>query len=220
MHQVLRSLALFAGFAAAAGAHAGPDPAGDILQSFTGDRSVGAFDILSSDVTFDAGANVFLLHAHTAGNIADVPGAAYVFGFNRGGATNSPFADIGVPGVTFDASALLRSNGTGLSGVNPIVARVDGQDIFATVAASVLPPTGFEPGHFTWALWSVDTQIQGNFRNADFAPDANLQVAAAVPEPETYALMLVGFSVLGFVGRRRSRSRSLAGRVGSGSWRA
>jgi hypothetical protein len=74
------------------------------------------------------------------------------------------------------------------------------------VAASVLPSTGFEPRDFTWALWSVDTQSQGNFRNADFAPSANLQVAA-VPEPETYALMLAGFSVLGFVGRLRSRSR-------------
>jgi hypothetical protein len=126
MNQVLRSLALIAGLATTAGAHAVTDSAGDILRSFTGDGSVGAFDILSSDITFDAGANAFLLHAHSAGNIADVGSAAYVFGFNRGGATTSPFADIGVPGVTFDATALLRSNGTGLSGVNPIIARVDG----------------------------------------------------------------------------------------------
>jgi len=206
MNQVFRSLILIAGFAIAASAHAVTDPAGDILRSFTGDASVGAFDILSSDVTFDAGANAFLLHAHTAGNIADVASAAYVFGFNRGGATNSPFADIGVPGVTFDATALVRSNGTGLSGVNPIIATVDGHDIFATVAASILRPNGFEPQDFTWALWSVDTQIQGNFRNADFAPGVNVQVAA-VPEPETYALMVAGLSVLGFVGRRRVRSR-------------
>jgi hypothetical protein len=205
MNQVLRSLTFVAGLAIAASAHAVTDPAGDILRSFTGDASVGAFDILSSDVTFDAGANTFLLHAHTAGNIADVGSAAYVFGFNRGGATNSPFADIGIPGVTFDATVLLRSNGTGVSGPNPIIATVYGQDIFATVAGSVLRPNGFEPQDFTWALWSVDTQIQGNFRNADFAPGVNVQVAA-VPEPETYALMLAGLSALGFVARRRVRS--------------
>ena len=168
--------------------------------------SIGAFDILSSDVTFDTGANVFRVHAHTAGNIADVASAAYVFGFNRGGATNSPFADIGVPGVTFDATALLRANGTGLSGTTPLTARVDGADIFATIDASVLPSKGFAPEDFTWTLWSIDSQIQGKFRNADFAPGANVQVAA-VPEPETYALMLAGLGAMGFVGRRRGHRR-------------
>jgi len=208
MHHLFRSLALVAGLFAAAAAHALDDPRGDILQSFTGDTSSGAFDVLSSDVTFDSGANVFRVHAHTAGNIADVASAAYVFGFNRGGATNSPFADIGVPGVTFDASALLRANGTGLSGSTPLTARIDGADIFATIDASVLPSKGFAPEDFTWALWSIDSQIQGNFRNADFAPGANVQVTA-VPEPETYALMLAGLGVVGFVGRR-SRAASIA----------
>jgi len=205
MNQLFRSLALFAGFSIAATAHALEDPPGGFLATFTGDRSIGAFDIVSSDVTFDSGANVFRVHAHTAGNIADVASAGYVFGFNRGGATNSPFADIGVPGVTFDASALLRANGTGLSGTTPLTARVDGADIFATIDASVLRSNGFAPQDFTWALWSIDSQIQGNFRNADFAPDANVQVAA-VPEPETYVLMLAGLGVMGFVGRRRSRA--------------
>jgi len=202
MNHLFRSLALVAGLSTAAAAHALEDTPGDILRTFTGDRSIGAFDILSSDVTFDTGANVFLLHAHTAGNIGDVPSAAYVFGFNRGGATNSPFADIGVPGVTFDATALLRANGTGLSGTTPLTARVDGADIFATIDASVLPSKGFAPEDFTWTLWSIDSQIQGNFRNADFAPEANVQIAA-VPEPETYALMLAGLGAMGFVGRRR-----------------
>nr|MDQ2734997.1 PEP-CTERM sorting domain-containing protein [Pseudomonadota bacterium] len=31
-------------------------------------------------------------------------------------------------------------------------------------------------------------------------------IAPAVPEPETYALMLAGFAALGFMGRRRNRS--------------
>jgi hypothetical protein len=208
MNYLFRSFALVAGLFAAAAAHALDDPPGGVLPTFTGDRSIGALDILSSDVTFDSGANVFRVHAHTAGNIADAASAAYVFGFNRGGATNSPFADIGVPSVTFDATALLRANGTGLSGATPLTARVDGADIFATIDASVLPSKGFAPEDFTWALWSIDSQIQGNFRNADFAPDANVQVAT-VPEPETYALMLGGLGVVGFIGRRRSRAVSI-----------
>src|SRR5690349_18398271 len=71
MNHLFRSLALVAGLSTAAAAHALEDTPGDILRTFTGDRSIGAFDILSSDVTFDTGANVFLLHAHTAGNIGD-----------------------------------------------------------------------------------------------------------------------------------------------------
>ena len=204
MKPALRSITLVAALAAAVNAHAVSDPAGDLLQSFTGDRTVAAFDILSSDVTFDSGANVFLLHAHTAGYIADVPGAAYVFGFNRGGIANSPFADIGIPGVSFNATALLRSDGTGMVGATGITSRVDGNDIFATVSASLLPSNGFAAGDFTWALWSIDSKITGNFRNADFAPDANVGVAA-VPEPETYALMLAGLGALVLVARRRSR---------------
>ncbi|MEI6724167.1 MAG: PEP-CTERM sorting domain-containing protein, partial [Betaproteobacteria bacterium] len=31
----------------------------------------------------------------------------------------------------------------------------------------------------------------------------NLRTAAAIPEPETYAMMLAGLSLLGFVARRR-----------------
>jgi hypothetical protein len=153
---------------------------------------------------FDPGANVFLLHAQTAGHIADAGSAAHVFGFKRGDTANSPFGNIGVPGVSFNATALLRSNGTGTVGANAITDKVVGNDIFATIPASLLSSNGFEAKDFTWALWSIDSTISGNFRNADFAPDANIHVAA-VPEPETCALMLAGLGVLGFVGRRRLR---------------
>jgi PEP-CTERM motif len=36
--------------------------------------------------------------------------------------------------------------------------------------------------------------------------DINLQVATPVPEPETYAMMLAGLGVIGFIARRRRRS--------------
>jgi hypothetical protein len=34
---------------------------------------------------------------------------------------------------------------------------------------------------------------------------ANLPTVAAIPEPETYALMMAGFGVVGFVASRRKR---------------
>ncbi|CAN5140804.1 hypothetical protein BH11PSE10_BH11PSE10_20780 [soil metagenome] len=48
-------------------------------------------------------------------------------------------------------------------------------------------------------LLDLSTQYGGN----DFAVDKLSLTAAAVPEPETYALMLAGLGVVGFVARRR-----------------
>ena len=207
MKTTARSLAVMAALLATGHAYAASDPAGDLLASFAGDRSVAAFDILSAEATFDAAAGTFLLHAHTAGPIADVATAAYVFGFDRGAATGSPFAGIGVPGVSFDATVLLRSDGTGTVGGTPIPGQIEGNDIFATVSASLLPSTGFAAENFTWALWSIDTSITGNTRNADFGPDANLQVAA-IPEPGTWAMLLAGLGIVTGVARRRSHARA------------
>jgi hypothetical protein len=51
--------------------------------------------------------------------------------------------------------------------------------------------------------------VGATFANAQGGPETisavRLQQVAAVPEPETYALMLAGFGALGFAARRRSR---------------
>lgn len=205
MKHSLRLLAAAAAFALAGQSHAAIDASGDFLASFTG-TPAGALDILEANVTFDAVANNFLLHARTAGPIAGTPGAAYVFGFNRGGVTNAPFGPIGFPDVRFNATALLRANGTGTVGANAITPTIVGNDIFGTVSASLLPGSGLAPQDFTWALWSIDATIAGLPRNADFAPHANIAVAA-VPEPETYAMLGLGLLFVGFMARRRSPLR-------------
>jgi hypothetical protein len=204
MKQPLRLLALAAALTVGAHAHAFTDPADDFLASFTGSH-VGALDILASDVTFDPAHNSFALHARTNGAIAGASGVAYVFGFNRGGTANSPFGAIGVPGVSFNATATMRANGTGSVGANPFNVSIVGDEIFGTVSASLLPGNnGTTPDHFTWALWAIDGNITGLPRNADFGPAANISVAT-VPEPETYALMFAGLGVVGVVARRRSQ---------------
>lgn len=198
------SRALFIALAAgcAASAHAVTDPRGDFLASFAGPHDP-ALDIVSANVAFDAAHDQFLVDATTAGPIAGVNGAAFVFGFNTGGTANAPFASIGEPGVAFNATAVLKSNGTGAVGTSPVATHIVGDEIFAAVPAALLPSHGFADANYTWALWSIDANIAGLPRNADFAPSANIGVSA-VPEPSDLALLAGGLGLLGVVARRRA----------------
>ena len=188
----------------AANAHAVTDAPGDFLPSFTGHHAA-ALDILSAQVTFDPVHDDFLLQATTAGAIAGANGAAYVFGFDTGGTAGRPFTTIGEPGVAFNATAVLKSNGSGAVGTTAIATHIVGDEIFATVPASLLPSHGFADPDYTWALWSIDSTIAGLPRNADFAPDANIGVSA-VPEPANFGLLAAGLGLLGVVARRRAGS--------------
>ena len=205
-HLLRSSFVAIAVIGLAANASAVTDPQGDFLHSFAGNPDA-ALDILSAEVTFDPAHDAFLLRATTAGPIAGVNGAGYVFGFNTGGPANTPFAAIGEPGVAFNATAVLKSNGTGSVGATSVSTYIVGDEIFATVPTSLLPSHGFADQDYTWALWSIDTHVTGLPRNADFAPDANVGVSA-VPEPANVALLAAGFGLLGLVARRRARVAS------------
>jgi hypothetical protein len=178
------------------------DPRGDFLPTFTGVHNA-ALDILSAEVLFNVSSTIFTLHIVADGPIAGQAGVAYVFGFDVGGALNSPFGVVGEPLVAFNSTATLKSDGTGATSGQGIATTIVGNDITAFVPAALLPTKGaLAPSHYRWSLWSIDSTIAGMPRNADFAPDGNANVTV-VPEPSDAATMLTGLALLGFVLRRR-----------------
>jgi hypothetical protein len=200
---LLKTLAL-AALALSANAHAVTDVAGDFLAGYTGSRDA-AFDVRSADVSYNAATNEFVFSTTAAGSIAGVDGAAYVFGLDVGGPTVAPFASVGLPDAIFNTTVTLRANGMAGVGATPITEQIVGNQIFATVSAALLPSRGLAPKDYTWTVWSIDSNVAGLGRLADFAPDANIKVSA-VPEPLTYGMLLAGLGMLGMVARRRPRS--------------
>jgi hypothetical protein len=203
MKKLLLQALTVASIAATANAYAVTDATDDFLSVYTGSHDA-AFDVLSADVAYNASTNEFIFHTTTAGPIAGVTGAAYVFGLDVGGSTNAPFASVGLPGVTFNSTVTLRADGTGSAGANAVSTHIVGNQIFSTVSASLLPSKGLAPKDYTWTVWSIDTRVTGLGRLADFAPNANITVSA-VPEADTYAMLMAGLGMLGMVARSRSR---------------
>lgn len=198
------------------------DPAGDFLSAYTGARG-GDLDILSAGATFDGAG--FRLSSLVNGTIGGTPNSLHVFGIDRGSGTarfNMGITPVGA-GTLFDAVVVLFP-GEIVRVVNfqpagpPIItelangAMLAGDRLELVAPAALLPSTGFAPGDYRFSMWTrqrVDIAVDsGNFEIADFAPEAGGFVATAVPEPATWATMLMGFFFLGGALRfRRPRHR-------------
>jgi hypothetical protein len=195
-------------------AQAATDPLADFLATYTGAQS-GDLDIASVTATFD-GSN-FNLGATMNGAVGSSPGSLYVWGINRGAGIprlnllSTPALD---PTVRWDSLAVLLPNGTlrvvtfpaaGAPTITPIAggAVVNGNSISASVPFALLPTRGYDPGSYTFQLWSrlrVNPAADGfNSEIADFGP----RVFASVPEPASWALMIAGFGAIGTATRRR-----------------
>ncbi len=217
MFRQLLSAACAAAVLAAAGpALAVTDAAGDLLASYTGPQG-SDLDILSATAVYDGTA--FHLSATLAGAPGTTANSLYVWGVNRGGGT--PRLSFGTPSlapsVLFDAVAVMFPDGLGRVAILPAMGppaitnlaglvTIDGNTISGSFAASLFPSNGFAPEDYTFTLWSrarVNPLFDGtNAEIADFAPDVG-GFQASVPEPGTWAVMLLGFAAVGAAARRR-----------------
>jgi len=81
---------------------------------------------------------------------------------------------------------------------------IGGNALSVMVPLSLLPTTGFDPGHYGFNIWPRSGSVGGLAVISDFAP--NNSTLAAVPETGTWSLMLGGFGLIGATLRRRRAS--------------
>lgn len=187
------------------------DPVGDFLQSYDGPKNPD-LDVTSFSVNFDSAANNFLLNAVFAGAITPAAPGFYVVGVNTGTPTAS-FASLGLPGVTFNKVILFQKDGSATIGGSTLASlggsmTISGDHFDALVPLSaLLPATGADPTHFGFNIWPRGgTPAQLKQPISDFAPDN--AVLASVPEPSTWAAMILGFGLVGaFLRKRRTAYR-------------
>lgn len=208
-----RALIALAAMSCAGIAHGATDPAGDFLATFAGAPSPD-LDFTSAEARFD-GVN-FNLSLGLAGPATGSPNVLHIWGINRGAGTarlnalSDPDLD---PTVRWDALAVLLGDGTlrvvtfpqaGPPTITPIAggAVINGAAITTAVPLALLPTRGFAPTSYTFQLWSrlrVNPALDGtNAEIADFGP----RLFAAVPEPSSWAVLVVGFGLIGAAIRR------------------
>ncbi|MDP2786824.1 MAG: PEPxxWA-CTERM sorting domain-containing protein [Pseudomonadota bacterium] len=209
-------------------ANAVVDAYDDFLPSYTAGPANGDLDVIAAAAFYDGADQRFSFSTILADKVGLTAGALYVWGIDRGRGTERFLAGspaIGA-GVLFDSVLIVRPNGTGLYNdfINAVVTNLDPANIkigSLTVTLEDLPlglfapgTTGFrsDPSQYTWNLWPR-VGLGSNNQISDFAPDAanlGFQVTA-VPEPETWAMLLAG---LGLVGLQAARTRRHAQALG------
>jgi hypothetical protein len=188
------------------------DPTGDFLASFVGPNDAD-LDVTFFSAYYDAAASEFDLAATLAGPINPATAGLYVIGVNTGTGVAAPFADIGQPDVRFNQVIAVLKSGTATvfgSAGPTLTATIDGANFSLSVPLSRLPATvaGFAPEDYGFNLWPR-TALGPNPLISDFAPN-NAMLAAAVPEPATWALMILGFGAAGGALRRRRSGSPVA----------
>ena len=158
-------------------------------------------------------ASLFTLNAQAAvlslGPDTNLSSTAEQFQFTNSGISSASFTDYVLLDVTpyRDLTASLSSTSTGsftfnsfglytgdINGVNTLVKSGSVQNIFANLSVGGLQDAGLGGSYF---LKITGTQSGTGSYNG------NITLTSAVPEPETYGMMLAGLGLMGFVARRR-----------------
>lgn len=183
------------------------DPIGDFVPGFIGPNAAD-LDVTSFSVGYNTATSVFSLGATLAGDINPATGGLYIIGVNTGTGVIAPFASIGQPNVIFNQAIRINKDGTGTIGataLDPATITIAGNIFTVRVPLALLPSTGFAPGSYGFNLWPRVGQGNNN-QISDFSPEnATLAAVSAVPEPATWAMMLVGFAFMGLSLRGKRR---------------
>lgn len=202
---VCAALATLAATASPAHATTVFDAVGDFLPGFIGPNSPD-LDVTSFSVSYNSTSSTFILGASFAGAINPSTAGIYVIGANTGTGVIAPFASIGQANVIFNQAITIRKDGTGSIGATalaPGTITLSGNTLSVLIPLSLLPSTGFAPELYGFNLWPrIGTG--NNNQISDFSPE-NATLAAGVPEPGTWLLMLVGFTLVGTAMRYRRR---------------
>jgi hypothetical protein len=188
-------------------------PTSGFLPSYTGPQGED-LDVKSASAVFIGGN--FDLDATFGAAIGTTPAVGsdaptYVWGIYRGSSAPMSFAPddagvifdavvVSIPSESF-AAVLDFANGGTLTPFSGVTVSGDTLDI--TVAESLLPSLGvFTPDQYEVNLWPRFGIMGTNVQIAQFDPD-NAVIAVGVPEPATWAIMLMGFMGLGTALRAR-----------------
>lgn len=177
------------------------DPVGDFLPSYIFDHDPD-LDVTSFSVDLNSSMDTFILGASLAGAVDLSEEGFYVIGVNTGAGAIDPFDAIGQGNVTFDQVIRVNKDGTATLGGTMLDAMLAGNVFTVSVPLSLLPSTGATPENYGFNLWPrYGATVTGNNQISDFAPENALLtvngIAAPVPEPSTWGMMLLGFGLAG-----------------------
>src|SRR5258705_9471499 len=160
-----------------------------------------------------------MLTAQMNGAIGQTADTLYVRGVNRGAGTEllTTFPNPNGSGVFFDSFIVLGPTGNGqvvafnavgnptvhaFSGQDGVIT-IDGDRISAVIPREWLPSRGFNLADYAYNIWPRFHSLENGNQVSDLAPGASSFLGAPVPEPASWALMIVGFGMAGPVLRRR-----------------
>ncbi len=191
------------------------DAAGDYLATYFGSKT-GDLDVISASVTYNPASDIFHFESTFAGNLGGSPSGFYIWGFDRGAGTGR-FTANGLPNVLFDSVVRFSMDGSGAvnllaptSGSTVLAAgtaTIQGNQLVADIAGSLLPSNGFAKTDYTWNLWPRDGALAGGFGQiSDFAPNLNNQAVQVVPLPGAFWLFGSMFALFRLAGNAKRRS--------------